>query len=167
MPRRLASACARRALSNSWAPVVVIESSYMLCPFGDLQEKPRQHRIVAAEHPLQVEIRAGEGAGGPDIRKRECRTGYERRFHDPVRGDGYSLGPADQVAVHLAGDVRIQTDCFRHAVDGEWSGDKDARSRRVVPLAGDVVQAKFVLGADPAGRATPAATGPPGPPGVL
>src|ERR1039458_99774 len=76
-PRRLASACAMRALSSSSAPVVVIESSYMLCPFGDLQKKPGEHRIVAAEHPLQVEIRAGETAGGPDIRKRECRTGYE------------------------------------------------------------------------------------------
>jgi hypothetical protein len=36
VPRRLASAGARRALSSSVAPVVVIESSYMLCPFGDL-----------------------------------------------------------------------------------------------------------------------------------
>src|SRR5450759_5061158 len=102
MPRRLASACARRAFSSSWAPVVVIESSYMLCPFSDLQKKAGEHRIVAAEHPLQVEIRAGEGAGGPDIRERERRTGYEWRFHDPVRGDGYSLRPANQVAIHNA-----------------------------------------------------------------
>src|SRR5450759_1991488 len=137
MPRRLASACARRAFSSSWAPVVVIESSYMLCPFSDLQKKAGEHRIVAAEHPLQVEIRAGEGAGGPDIRKRERRTGYERRFHGPIRGDRDPLGPAEQIAVHLAGDVCIQPDDLRHAVEVEWPGDEDARARRVVPLAGN------------------------------
>src|SRR5664280_2213751 len=101
MPRKLASACARRALSSSSAPMVVIESSYMLCPFGDLQKKAGQHRVVAAEHPLQIEIRAGQRAGGPGIRKRERRAGYERRLHDPIRGDGDSLRPADQIAVHV------------------------------------------------------------------
>src|SRR5450759_1782381 len=142
MPRRLASACARRAFSSSWAPVVVIESSYMLCPFSDLQKKAGEHRIVAAEHPLQIEIRAGEDAGGPDIRKRERRTGYELLNHTD-RGNGDSLRPADQVAVHLAGDVRIQPEDLRHAVEVERTGDKYARSRRVLPLAGDVAQPEF------------------------
>src|ERR1035437_6968758 len=111
----------------------------MLCPFGDLQEEPGEHRVVAAEHPLQVEIRAGECAGGPDIRKRERRTRYELLNHT-VRGDGDSLWPADQVAVHLAGDVGIQPEDLRHAVEVERAGDKYARSRRVIPLAGDVAQ---------------------------
>src|ERR1035437_10042406 len=144
MPRRLASGCARRALSSSGPPVVVIESSYMLCPFDDLQKKAGEHRVVAAEHPLQIEIRAGEGAGGPDIRKRERRTGYELLNHT-VRGDGDSLRPADQVAVHLAGDIGIQTEDLRHAVEVERAGDEDSRSRRVVPLAGNVTQPELVL----------------------
>src|ERR1019366_4398645 len=152
VPRRLASACARRALSSSCAPAVVIESSYMLCPFGDLQKKAGEHRIVAAEHPLQIEIRAGERAGGPDIRKRERRTGYEWRFHNPVESDRNSLRPADQVAVHGPGGVGIQPDNLRHAINVERAGDEDARPRGVVPLARDVAQAKFILRAYQAGR---------------
>src|ERR1035441_8380864 len=109
--------------------MVVIESSYMLCPFGDLQEEPGQHRIVAAEHPLQIEIGTGEGAGSPDIRKRECRPGYELLNH-AIRGGQNSGGPADQVAVHLAGDIGIQPDDLRHAVEVKRTGDEDTTTRR-------------------------------------
>src|ERR1017187_10329064 len=151
VPRRLASACARRAFSSSCAPVVVIESSYMLCPFGNLQQEPGQHRIVTAEHPLQIEIRASERAGSPDIRKRERRTGYEQCLYDPVRGDRNSLRPADQVAVHLAGDIGIQPDDLRHAVEVKRTRDEDAGPGRVVPLAGDVAQPKLILRSHQAG----------------
>src|ERR1017187_1964007 len=144
VPRRLAAACARRAFSSSCAPVVVIESSYMLCPFGDLQKKAGQHRIIAAEYPLQIEIRAGERARGPGIRKRECRAGYELLNH-AIRGDRNSLRPADQVAVHLAGDIDIQPDDLRHAVEVKRTGDEDAGTRGVVPLAGDVAQTELIL----------------------
>src|ERR1017187_2407965 len=117
--------------------MVVIESSYMLCPLGDLQKKAGEHRIVAAEHPLQIEISAGKSdAGVPGIRKRECNPGYQLlNYHIAFRAK--TRGPADQIAVHAARNVSVQPEDLRHSVDVERGRDEDSRPRRGVSLSGD------------------------------
>src|ERR1039457_747278 len=125
--------------------MVVIESSYMLCPLGDLQKEPGEHRIVTAEYPLQIEIGAGKSdAGVPEIGKWLRNTRYQLLdYHIALRAE--AGGPADQVAIHLTGDVDVQPKDLRHSVDVKRAGDEDAGPRRVVPLAGDVAQPYLIL----------------------
>src|ERR1039457_6763651 len=151
MPRRVASACARRALSNSVAPVLEIVS-YMLYPLGDLQKEPGEHRIVTTQHPLQIEIRLGENSAGVlEIGKRQRDSWYQLPcLHIAFRAE--AGGPADQIAVDAACGVGVQPDDLRHSVDVEGTGDEDARSCGVIPLTGDVAQPEFVLRAHQAHR---------------
>src|ERR1035438_7864016 len=47
-------------------------------PWETCKKKAGEHRIVAAEYPLQIEIRAGDsGARRPEIGKRERNPGYQ------------------------------------------------------------------------------------------
>src|ERR1039457_3206527 len=132
--------------------MVVIESSYMLCPLGDLQKKAGEHRIIATEYPLQIEIRAGEnGTGIPKIGKWLRNTRYQLLdYHIALRAE--ARGPTDQVAIHLTSDVDVQPEDLRHSVDVKRAGDENARPRRVVPLTGDVAQPYLILRAHQAHR---------------
>src|ERR1035437_742172 len=68
---------------------------------------------------LRRAMLAPKGAAAPGIQKRDGSAGHQ--FCDRRVGGG---GPADQVAVHIARDVGIPPDEFRHAVDAERAGDK-------------------------------------------
>ena len=70
---------------------------------------------VAAEHPLQIEIRAGGESAEPDIRERN-RYPWDQLCHRDIAAAG---NPADRIAGHQPRGIGIQPEDLRGAVNVE------------------------------------------------